>query len=259
MAIASAQGGSPDSKKGRKKRIGTNKLSPLTLTQAFNVGNINSSGRAGIPGAIGCPRKKFRKRDLVEVIRKIGPSNASFSRVELDEGNAGSGSKEKAAKLSRGRLGAQKESMLHVMETGVLTTSQRYNELRLKADRKTFELRKLLDVLATFRLDDDALGRMKLCQDPESNRIVTMIRKAENTRSEIHGKLNYRQVLRHMLQRLERNKVVAQRNGALVSLVPDGSSKHSQQRGFLRKGHENESSAPSFFVHIHLWNVVKFG
>lgn len=218
------QGDSTKCKKGRKKRIGTNKLSPLTLTQTFNVGNANRSGRAGISGTIGCARKKFRKRDLVEVIRKIGAFNASCSRVEFGEGIAGNGSKEKAANLAQGRLGAQKESVLRVMEAGVVTNSQRYNELRLKADRKAFELQKLLDVLTMFKLDHDALGRMKLCQDPESNRIETLILKAENARSEIHGKLHYRRVLRHMLQRLERNKVVGERNGASVFHVLDGSS-----------------------------------
>ena len=93
------------------------------------------------------------------------------------------------------------------METGVVTTSRRYNELKLKADRKAVELQSLLDTLTMIKLEHDALERMKMRQTPESDRIGTLTRGIEEATEEIEGKLHYRRVLHYMLQRLENNKV----------------------------------------------------
>ncbi|CAN0184649.1 unnamed protein product, partial [Hapterophycus canaliculatus] len=93
------------------------------------------------------------------------------------------------------------------METGVVTTSRRYNELKLTADRKAVELQSLLDTLTMIKLEHDALEKMKLRQTLEADRIETLTSGIEKATGEIQGKLHYRRLLNHILQRLERNKV----------------------------------------------------
>lgn len=139
----------------------------------------------------------------------MGSLNASGSRVELGEGSTGSvPSREKAARIKRANASDEIGSQLRVMETGVVTTSRRYNELKLKADRKALELQSLLDTLTMIKLEHDALEKMKLRQTPESDRIGTLTAGIEEATQEIQGKLHYRRLLNHMLQRLERNKVM---------------------------------------------------
>lgn len=204
----SGQGGSPGRKKNRKKGAAANRLNPLASTLTSNVGNGSGSGVSGVPGASGRPRKMFQKKDLVEAVRRMGTLNASGSRVELGEGSTGSASKDKAGRMKRAHASAEIGGQLRVMETGVVTTSRRYNELKLKADRKAVELQSLLDTLTMIKLEHDALERMKLRQTPESDRIGTLTRGIEDATKEIQGKLHYRRVLHHMMQRLETNKVI---------------------------------------------------
>lgn len=203
----SVQGGSPSRKKGRKKGGGGNRLHPLTSNLTSNAGNGGGSGMAGVPGASGRPRKAFQKRDLVEAVRKMGTLNASSSRVELGEGSVGSSSKDKTSRMKRAQASAEIGGQLRVMETGVVTTSRRYNELKVKADRKAAELQSLLDTLTMIKLEHDALEKMKQRQTPESDRIGTLVSGIEGATNEIQGKLHYRRVLYHMHQRLEHNKV----------------------------------------------------
>lgn len=139
----------------------------------------------------------------------MGSLNASGSRVELGEGSTGSvSSRDRAARIKRANASNEIGGQLRVMETGVVTTSRRYNELKLKADRKAVELQSLLDTLTMIKLEHDALEKMKLRQTPESDRIGTLTAGIEEATREIQGKLHYRRLLNHMLQRLERNKVV---------------------------------------------------
>lgn len=202
------QGGTPGRKKGRKKCGATNRLNLPASTLTSNVGTSNGSGTvAGVPGGGGRPRKTFQKRDLVEAVRKMGTLATSSSRLELGEGSVGSGSKDKAIRMKRVRATAEIGGQLRVMETGLVTTSRRYNELKLKADRKAVELQSLLDTLTMIKLEHDALERMKQRQTPESDRIETLAREIEDATKAIDGKLLYRRVLHHMLQRLEHNKV----------------------------------------------------
>lgn len=163
----------------------------------------------GVPGASGRPRKAFQKRDLVEAVRKMGSLNAPGSRAEFGEGGTGGGSQEKSTRMKRAHSGSEIGGQLRVMETTVITISRRYNELKLKADRKAVELQSDLDTLTMIKLEHDALERMKLRQTPESDRIGTLTLGIEDATKEIQGKLHYRRVLHHMLQRLERNKVTA--------------------------------------------------
>lgn len=201
------QGGSPGRKKGRKKGSAANRLNPLASTLTSNAGNGSGSGVGGVPGAGGRPRKIFHKRDLVEAVRKMGTLTASGSRLELVEGGAENSPKDKPGRIKRAQTSAEIGGQLRVMETGVVTTSRRYNELKLKADRKAVELQSLLDTLTMIKLEHDALERMKMRQTPESDRIGTLTRGIEEATEEIEGKLHYRRVLHYMLQRLESNKV----------------------------------------------------
>lgn len=204
-----APGGSPGGRrKCRKKGGAANRLMPLASTLASTVGNTSTSGVGGVPGANGRPRKTFQKRDLVEAVRKMGTLSSSGSRVELGEGSTGSVSKDKAGRLKRANASNEMGGQLRVMETGVVTTSRRYNELKLKADRKAVELQSLLDTLTMIKLEHDALEKMKLRQTPESDRIETLTAGIEETSVDIQGKLHYRRLLNHMRQRLERNKVM---------------------------------------------------
>eukprot|EP00903_Cladosiphon_okamuranus_P012596 g11787.t1 len=200
-------GGSPGRRKCRKKGGAANRLIPLASTMASTVGNTTTSGVGGVPGANGRPRKTFQKRDLVEAVRRMGSLNSSSSRLELGEGSTGSVAKDKAGRLKRANASNEMGGQLRVMETGVVTTSRRYNELKLKADRKAVELQSLLDTLTMIKLEHDALEKMKLRQTPESDRIETLTANIEEASAEIQGKLHYRRLLNHMLQRLERNKV----------------------------------------------------
>ena len=200
--------GSPGRRKCRKKGGAANRLIPLASTMASTVGNTSTSGGGGVPGANGRPRKTFQKRDLVEAVRRMGSLNSSGSRVELGEGSTGSMSKDKVGRLKRASTSNEMGGQLRVMETGVVTTSRRYNELKLKADRKAVELQSLLDTLTMIKLEHDALEKMKLRQTPESDRIETLTAGIEEATAEIQGKLHYRRLLNHMLQRLERNKVM---------------------------------------------------
>eukprot|EP00752_Nemacystus_decipiens_P001407 g1392.t1 len=202
----SVQCGSPGRRKCRKKVGAANRLIPLASTMASTVGNTSTSGVGGVPGANGRPRKTFQKRDLVEAVRRMGSLNSSGSRVELGEGSTGSMSKENVGRLKRANASNEMGGQLRVMETGVVTTSRRYNELKLKADRKAVELQSLLDTLTMIKLEHDALEKMKLRQTPESDRIETLTAGIEEATAEIQGKLHYRRLLNHMLQRLERNK-----------------------------------------------------
>ncbi|CAN0555239.1 unnamed protein product, partial [Ectocarpus sp. 8 AP-2014] len=120
--------------------------------------------------ASGRPRKTFHKRDLVEAVRKMGSLHASGSRVELGEGSTGSASKDKAGRIKRSNANNETKGQLRVMETGVVTTSRRYNDLKLRADRKAIELQSLLDTLTMMKLEHDALEKMKMRQTPESDR-----------------------------------------------------------------------------------------
>lgn len=203
------QGGSPGRRKGRKRGNATNRLNPLTSTLASTGGNASGSGAGGVPGANGRTRKTFQKRELVEAVRRMGTLNASGSRAELGEGAVGGAMKDKVGKTKRAQNSTEVGGQLRVMETGVNTTSRRYNELKLKADRKAAELQGLLDTLTMIKLEHDALEKMKLRQTPESGRIGTLTSGIEDTSNEIQGKLHYRRVLYHMLHRLERNKVNA--------------------------------------------------
>lgn len=160
-----------------------------------------------MPGANGRPRKIFQKRDLVEAVRKMGSLNSSGSRAELGEGSIASTSKDLTGRLKRANASSEIGGQLRVMETGVVTTSRRYNELKLKADRKAVELQSLLDTLTMMKLEHDALEKMKSRQTPESDRIGTLTAGIKEASEEIQGKLHYRRLLNHMLQRLERNKV----------------------------------------------------
>ncbi|CAM9400669.1 unnamed protein product, partial [Laminaria digitata] len=155
----------------------------------------------------GRPRKIIHKRDLVEAVRKMGTLTASGSRLELAEGSTENSPKDKPGRIKRTQTSAEIGGQLRVMETGVVTTSRRYNELKLKADRKAVELQSLLDTLTMIKLEHDALERMKMRQTPESDRIGTLTRGIEEATEEIEGKLHYRRVLHYMLQRLEKNKV----------------------------------------------------
>lgn len=202
----SVQGGSPGRRKCRRKG-GAARLNPLASTLTSNVGNGSGSGVGGVPGANGRPRKTFQKRDLVEAVRKMGSLNSSSSRVELGEGSAGSVAKDKAGRIKRSNASNEIGGQLRVMETGVVTTSRRYNELKLRADRKAVELQSLLDTLTMIKLEHDALEKMKLRQTFEADRIGTLTSGIEKATGEIQGKLHYRRLLNHMLQRLEKNKV----------------------------------------------------
>ncbi|CAM9382781.1 unnamed protein product [Ectocarpus fasciculatus] len=202
----SAQG-SPGRRKCRKKGGAANRLNPLTSSLGSTVGNGTVSGAGIVPGASGRPRKTFHKRDLVEAVRKMGSLHASGSRVELGEGSTGSASKDKAGRIKRSNANNETKGQLRVMETGVVTTSRRYNDLKLRADRKAIELQSLLDTLTMMKLEHDALEKMKMRQTPESDRIGTLNTGIEEATGEIQGKLQYRRLLNHMLQRLERNKV----------------------------------------------------
>lgn len=202
------QAGSPGRRICRKKGGAANRLIPLASTMASTVGNTSTSGVGGVPGANGRPRKTFQKRDLVEAVRRMGSLNSSGSRVELCEGSTGSMSKDKTGRLKRASTSNEMGGQLRVMESGVVTTSRRYNELKLKADRKAVELQSLLDTLTMIKLEHDALEKMKLRQTPESDRIETLTAGIEEASAEIQGKLHYRRLLNHMLQRLERNKVM---------------------------------------------------
>ncbi|CAM9125525.1 unnamed protein product [Pylaiella littoralis] len=203
----SVQGTSTGRRKCRKKGGAATRLNPLTSTTS-TVGNGSTSAVGGVAGANGRPRKPFQKRDLVEAVRKMGSVNVSGSRVELGEGSTGSvSSRDKAGRIKRANASDEIGSQLRVMETGVVTTSRRYNELKLKADRKAVELQGLLDTLTMIKLEHDALEKMKLRQTPESDRIGTLTAGIEEATREIQGKLHYRRLLNHMLQRLERNKV----------------------------------------------------
>lgn len=214
VSILSSQvsglGGYPGRKKYRKKGTSTNRLNPLSSTLASNVGNGNGSGTVGVPPGNGRLRKTFHKRDLVEAVRRMGTLAVTNSRVDLlGEASMRSGSREKSIRTKRMRASAEIGGQLRVIETGIITTSRRYNELKLKADRKAIELRSLLDTLTMIKLEHDALERMKLHQTPESNRIGSLAQEIVDATKEIQDKLHYRRVLRHMLQRLEHNKVVS--------------------------------------------------
>lgn len=204
------QGGSPGRKKGRKKGGGANRLNPLSSTLTSNAGNASGSGVGGVPGASGRPRKVFQKKDLVEAVRRMGSLNPSGSRAELGEGSTGSTSKDKASRMKRACASNEVGGQLRVMETGVVTTSRRFNELKLKADRKATELQSLLDTLTMIKLEHDALERMKMRQTPESDQIGRLTRGIDDAAKEIQGKLHYRRVLQHMHHRLESNKVGAE-------------------------------------------------
>lgn len=203
----SVQGASPGRRKCRKKG-GAARLNPLASTLTSNVGNGSGSGVGGGPGANGRPRKTFQKRDLVEAVRKMGSLNASSSRFELGEGSATSVPQNKAGRTKGPNASNEIGGQLRVMETGVVTTSRRYNELKVSADRKAVELQSLLDTLTMIKLEHDALEKMKLRQTQEADRIGTLTSGIEKASGEIQAKLHYRRLLNHMLQRLERNKVL---------------------------------------------------
>ncbi len=211
----SVQGGSPGRRKCRKKGGAANRLNPLAST----VGNGSTSAVGGVPGASGRPRKIFQKRDLVEAVRKMGSLNPSGSRAELGEGSIASASKDSAGRLKRANASNEIGGQLRVMETGVVTTSRRYNELKLTADRKALELQSLLDTLTMIKLEHDALEKMKSRQTPEADRIGTLTVGIKEASEEIQGKLHYRRLLNHMLQRLERNKVHSLRSMFVIVKV----------------------------------------
>lgn len=203
------QGNSPGRRKARKKGGAINRLNPLASTLSTNIGNGNGSGAVGVPGGNGRCRKIFQKRDLIEAVRKMASISASNSRVDLHGGAAaaGSGLKHGVTRMRRARSSTDVGSRLRLMETGLVTTSRRYNELRSQADRKAIELQSLLDTLTMIKLEHDALERMRLEKTPESSRIGTLAQAIAGATEEIQGKLHYRRILHHMLKRLERNKV----------------------------------------------------
>lgn len=162
------------------------------------------------------------KRDLIEAVRRMGTLAVSNSRIDIGEGSLGSSSKDKATRMRRARSSSEIGGQLRVMETGLITTSRRYNELKLAADRKAVELQSLLDTLTMIKLEHDALERMKQKQTPESHRIGTLAREIGEANKEIQGKLHYRRLLHHMRRRLEHNKVgVLDRCTCLSSIDSD--------------------------------------
>lgn len=203
------QGSSPGRRKTRKKGGVINRLNPLASTLTSNIGNGNGSGAVGVPGGNGRSRKLFQKRDLVEAVRKMASISVSNSRVDLHGGAAaaGSGLNHGVTRMRRTRSSTDIGTRLRLMETGLVTTSRRYNELRSQADRKAIELQSLLDTLTMIKLEHDALERMRLQKTPESSRIGTLAQEIAGATEEIQGKLHYRRILHHMLKRLERNKV----------------------------------------------------
>ncbi|CAM9294778.1 unnamed protein product, partial [Choristocarpus tenellus] len=186
---------SPSRNRGRKNGS-PNKLSPLPPT----LGDITG----GAQGGIGRPKKPFQKRDLVEAVRKLGNLSTTNSKIHL---GAWAGGSDMGIKNRKARDDNEIGGQLRVMETGVNSTSRRFNELKLKGDRKALELQRHLDTLHMLKIENDALERMKRHETPESARIKDLTREIVNDSKEIEAKLHYRRILNHMYQRLDSNQV----------------------------------------------------
>jgi hypothetical protein len=184
-------------------------LTPLAEANlGYGLGHGSSSGQA--VGSCGRPKKPFGKRELLEAVRKIGPLlSTSASAPHFDLGTAGgAGSKDRRRKPhSGGGAGVDVLSQLRVVETGVETSSRRYNDLKLQAERKSAELQSKLDTLAMLKVEVDALKDMKRGNTEDSKSIKKLQKRIAEEQVAIEARQHYQRVLAHMLRRLDSNHV----------------------------------------------------
>jgi len=141
-------------------------------------------------------KKIFSKKDLAEHVRKMGKPRYAASGNERIKSLGG-----------ETNPSAEGSAQLQVMAAGVKANAQRFNELKLSAERKTKELGVRTTLLGSLKLENSALNQMKEKKTPEARRIDALEARIEETRVITENKLHYRRQLQHMHRRLANNQI----------------------------------------------------
>jgi len=141
-------------------------------------------------------KKIFSKKDLAEHVRKMGPPRYSTGGSQAVKSLGG-----------ETNPSAEGSAQLQVMAAGVKANAQRYNELKLAAERKTKALGTRSTLLDSLKLENSALNQMKEKKTPEARRIDELEARIEQTRVVTENKLHYRRQLQHMYRRLANNQI----------------------------------------------------
>jgi hypothetical protein len=179
-------------KKGTKGMSGSN--SDGMLPQMFADGDMGS--------ADGKPRRIFQKKDLIEAVRKLSPAT-SHSTPNLQKKLVKAGKKRSTGALDEGESATA--TTLRALETGVNMHARRYNELKMAADKKQRELEKLCDQLHGLELENKSLREMQGAKTESSARIKGLQKECEEIQEEMNVKIQYRDQLDHMHDRLQQN------------------------------------------------------
>ncbi|CAM9729554.1 unnamed protein product, partial [Phaeothamnion confervicola] len=178
-------------------------------------GGGNGGGGGSIDAAMGGnsrPRRAFMKKDLVDAVQKMGWLCGSASAPELSAASMLASAAGPSLVASQGGGGNGPGScgaddievggQLRVMETGVNTTSRRFNDLRLRGDRAAADLQRRLTVLRALELETEALQRMRSGRTSESGRIRELGIRIAAAEREAHQQVHRRRILDHMRRRL---------------------------------------------------------
>ena len=92
-----------------------------------------------------------------------------------------------------------------IVESGVVYSIKRYNDLRVASDRLSVTLKSKLDELEDQKKNFETLDAMKNATTEEGLRIKSLQKEAKDLKKEIENKEHYTRQLEHMLLRLKQN------------------------------------------------------
>lgn len=188
---------SPSRKHGSTQQI-PRRLAPIDHVRALYEGAVKSMD----PDR---PCNIAHKKDLIEAVRRVSPTNRDRSpKIVIKKNNAVGGRHGVVTDLE-GNAG---KSEITNLEDCINIHARRFNNLKSKCDKKQQEVDKLMDQLAGLDKEIESLQKMEKNNTPETIRIQELRKKINEVQGEIEGKLFVRKQLEFMLRRLRDNEVV---------------------------------------------------
>lgn len=182
---------------GGRRRPGSKKkgqrLPALDHVRALNAQAPGGGGGKG-------QKRIFQKRDLVEAVRRMSPVKASG---DSEEGKV-------RFLTTEGPMADGMDSTTKALvdlEDGVNASARRFNDLKMAADLKTAELRRLQDQLRDLEAENSALEQISAKKTREAVRIEKLKEEIAAVSQRMDKKDFQKQQLEHMAKRLKTNQI----------------------------------------------------
>lgn len=147
------------------------------------------------------PQQKIqKKKDLLEAVRKLKPSQSAPVL----------GQTQKKSQLVEmlslaGEDGTTKE--IETLQNGIHSMARTYNNVKMEADRKAALLDRLRDSVIDVKAEVDMLEENLQNKTPESHRINALMGETGKVKKDMGDKLFYQNQLKHMTRRLSKNQM----------------------------------------------------